>query len=692
MRSMSLPLLVAAAGLLAACGGSDTEEEERIDYASFDEAAVKQLADDGQYEKALEIIKVKDEMEISSKADFLAATDIYLSLMDGVGAEVAIEKAREAGATEGEVAIKLGRALLLQGKLEEAKNILAHSTFEGEGKFLSLLLQGDIAQQQNEEAEAQEFYIAAVQENPGDFRGHLGQALLALNAGRLDEAQENAARAAALVDADPIVSYALGAVARYQGRADEAEAHLLKAIELHETNMLAYFELIGLYIENGEREKAQQQLDKVYAIAPDNPMAQYYSALILAVEGKTKEAEYLLLRTGDFTRSFPPAARTYGHVAFELGKYSVAQPYLERSLQRAPADRPTRLMLAEVLTRRGQPAKALLHLEPLIGDDSTDIEGLLQAAAAYGAQGNLSQTRRYIERANEVARAAEGTDQQVIEQLSQRLALSRFIAGDEVGAIAELQSLFAANSADVESLALLANMQMESGDLDGAAAIAARITENDPESVIGYNLLGALEYRRRNLDGAIDYYNKALAISPDYQSALKNRGLAYLASGKFAEARDDFRLVLEKGAEDAQVHAMLGRAYLELGEGSDATTHLKQAEAVIPESAIIATDLAEAMALSGFKSSGIAQAKKAKKFAGHDKNLVQYLDDLIVKWEKEEAEARMAVEAEREKRRQEAAEKRAQMEKTKQDLIKEGSLKDEPKDDEGEEEPKDPKP
>lgn len=97
------------------------------------------------------------------------------------------------------------------------------------------------------------------------------------------------------------------------------------------------------------------------------------------------------------------------------------------------------------------------------------------------------------------------------------------------------------------------------------------------------------------------------------------------------------------------------------------------------------------MALSGFKSSGIAQAKKAKKFAGHDKNLVQYLDDLIVKWEKEEAEARMAVEAEREKRRQEAAEKRAQMEKTKQDLIKEGSLKDEPKEGEGEEEPKDPK-
>jgi len=688
MKSNSAPLLVATLCLLAACGGSDTEEKEKVDYASFDDAAIKQLADDGQYEKALEIIKAQDEMEISDKADFLAATDIYLSLMDGVGAEVAIEKAREAGASEGEVALKLGRALLLQGKLEDAKNILEHSEFVGDEVFLSLLLRGDIAQQLDNDEGAANFYRAAVEEKPVDFRGHLGLALLSLNSGQLDEARESADTAATLVEKDPIVSYALGAIARYQGRREDAEAALLQATELHQSNMLAYFELIGLYIENGEQEKAQQQLDAVYAIAPDNPMAQYYSALLLAIEGKTQEAEYLLLRAGDFTRTFPPASRTYGHVAFELGKYSVAQPYLERALQRAPADRPTRLMLAEVLTRRGQPAKALLYLEPLITEDSTDVEGLLQAAAAYGAQGNLAQTRSYIERANEVARTGEGADPQVIQQLGQRLALSRFIGGDEAGAIAELQSLFTKSDADIDSLALLANMQMESGDIEGAAATAARVVAIDAESAVGNNLLGALEYRKRNVEGAISYYNKALASSPDYQSALKNRGLAYLASGKFEEARDDFRLVLEKGAEDAQVHAMLGRAYLELGMGNDATTHLKQAEAVIPESAIIATDLAEAMAMSGFKSSGITQAKKAKKLAEHDKNLMQYLDDLIVKWQMEEAAARLAADEERDKRREEAAKKRAEMEKTKQALIKEGSLKDDPAKKESEEEEK----
>ena len=345
MKSISAPLLIAAAGLLAACGGSDEEEKEKIDYASFDDAAVKQLADEGQYQKALEIIKAQDEMEISTKADFLTATDIYLGLMDGVAAEVAIEKARDAGATKGEVALKLASALMIQTKYDEAQNVLEHSEFEGEEKFRALLLQGDLAQQNDEGENATKYYEAAIELKPDDFRGHLGLALLSLNAGRLDQAKQ---------------------YARYQGRSADAEKHLLKAVELHQRNLLAYFELIGLYIENNELEKAQQQLDAVYALDDDNPMAQYYSALILATEGNLKEAEYMLLRTGDFTRSFPPAARIYGHVAFQLGKYSAAQPYLERSLQRAPADRPTRLMLAECLTRRGQGAKALLYLEPLI--------------------------------------------------------------------------------------------------------------------------------------------------------------------------------------------------------------------------------------------------------------------------------------------------------------------------------------
>ncbi|WP_262689480.1 tetratricopeptide repeat protein [Kordiimonas aestuarii] len=676
MRFIIKPALIASFGLLAACGGSEEEEAEKIDYASFDDKAVQQLVDDGEYQKALEVIKAQDELEISDKTDFLTAADIYLNLLDGVAAEVAIEDAREAGASDGEILLKLSRALLLQQKFKKADEILNDTSFEGEEKFQALLLRGDIAQQKQDIQGARYFYRLAIEEKPEDFRGYLGMALLSLNQGQLTEANAFADEAASRVEDDPIVQYVKGAVARYERRTEDAEKHLLKAVDLHSGNMLAYFELIGMYIETGQLEKAQEQLDSVYALVPNNPMAQYFNALILAVEGKTQEAEYMLLRTGDFTRTFPPAARTYGHIAFELGKYSTAQPYLERFLSQAPADRSTRLKLAECLTRRGQSARALLYLEPLIGEGSEDIEGLLQAAAANGAQGNIVETRTYIERANEIAKAAEDMDQNLIAQLGQRLALTRFISGDEVGAIAELQALYSNAEGDAESLTLLANMQMENGDLSGAVATAKRILEVEPDSAVGNNLLGAVAYRHREIDAAMTFYNKALEQNPDYQSALKNRGLANLTANKFEAAKKDFEAVLSKGAEDAQVHAMLGRAYLELGNGKDAATHLKQAEAIIPESAIISTDLAEALTLSGLRSSGITQAQKAKRLAKADENLMQYIDDLIVKWQKEELQAQKDAEAEREKRREELAKKREEMEKARRALIEDGSLKD----------------
>ncbi|WP_417461005.1 tetratricopeptide repeat protein [Kordiimonas sp.] len=692
MTKFSQTFVLAGCVLVSACGSNPEEEEkQKVDYASFDDAAVEKMVTEGEYQQALDIIKGQVELEVADSKDFLLESEIYLTLLDGVAAEVSVEKAREAGATDEEVNLKLARAYLLQGKAAEAKEKLDDAEFEGDERYQAMLLRGDVAQEERDFEGAQSYFRKAIEENPEDFRGHLGLGLLALNQGQLAEAEAHAADAAALVEDDPIIRYVRGSVARYQGRTEDAKAHLQKAVELHNANLLAYFELISLFIEAGDTEQAQKQLDAVYALTPNSPMAQYYSALMLAIEGKPQEAEYLLLRTGDFTRAFPPAARVYGHVAFALGKYSTAQPYLERFLDRVPSDRVTRLALAECLTRRGQAKKALKYLEPLLPDNSEDLEALLQAAAAHGSMGQVADARKYIEQANTVARSGDERDEELIALIGQRLALTQFISGDNEGAIKQLRSLYADEGADVESLSLMANIQMESGDLTGAEETANRILELEPESAVGLNFLGALRFRERNTDAAIERYTAALNSNPDYQSALKNRALAYLATQQFEKAKADLMKLADAGVEDAQVHAMLGRVYLELGNGRDAANSLKRAEAIIPESAIIATDLAEAMALSGFRSSAITQANKAKKLAVRDKNLVQYLEDLIVTWQKLEAEEKLQAEADKEKKREELAKKRAEMEKARQALIEEGRLdttEDEKKEEDTDEPPK----
>ena len=328
--------------VLVSCGSEPEGTEKKPDYALFDDAAVKALFDAGDFPKVEEIIRAQYRLGISDKTDHLLQADMYILQFKGVAAEVAVGKAKEFGAEDNETALRLARAFVIQREFIRALEAIGSTVLVGNDAYDALLLRGDIHRELNDAEIARDFFITAIADQPENFKGYLGLALLELNLGNLAEAEKQAELASAYVEDDPIVRYVRGTAARYQLRTDEAIIHLSKAIELHPAHILANLELAGIYIDKDEIEKAQGHLDFVYGISPDNAMAKYYTALILATEGKTSEAEDVLLRVGDLTREFPPAARVYGHVAFKLEKFTKAAPYLKRFLDLVPADRITR--------------------------------------------------------------------------------------------------------------------------------------------------------------------------------------------------------------------------------------------------------------------------------------------------------------------------------------------------------------
>ena len=68
-----------------------------------------------------------------------------------------------------------------------------------------------------------------------------------------------------------------------------------------------------------------------------------------------------------------------------------------------------------------------------------------------------------------------------------------------------------------------------------------------------YEILDAEEYFRRGLEAqqqgkpeqAIQYYDKAIDLKPDYADAYNNRGVAYIDKGDFAQAIQDYNKVIE---------------------------------------------------------------------------------------------------------------------------------------------------
>lgn len=669
-------LLIGSMLLVAACGESEVAQEEELDVTIFDTAAVEAMLEAGNYAKALKVIKGQEEMGIADKDDFVLSAKIYNEFLDGVAAEVAVEKAREAGASVEETAIALARALLAQRRLDEASAALDAAVLKGEDAYQAILLRGDIARDQNDDEGARYFFRSAIDERPGDYSGYLGLAMLALSKGELEEADDFAKQAADQVDDDPVVRHVRGTIARYQGRMEDAVAHLRQAIELKSGFILALLELAGTYVDMGQLENARQQLDVVVAINPENPMAYYLSAQILAMEGKHEDAEYLLLRTGDLTREYPPASRVYGHVAFQLRKFSTARPYLERFLEIMPSDRLTRLALAESLSRRGEANRALVILEPLLAEGVADLEANMQAAAAHGALGNLAAARKSIERARALAISRGEEAQELTVVLTRRLALSRFVTGDREGAIAQLKQHFEDNHQDITSLNLLANMQIDSGDYDAALVSIEKLREQEPESALIPNLLGTIAYRQRNVEEALEHFNQALAQRNDYDSALKNRALAFLALQRFEEAKTDLEVLVEKAPNDGQVRGMYGRVLFELGDARRALEELKLAENALPQSAIIATDHALALSGLGYFSSAVAQGRKARRLATNDPKLQDYIGGLLAAWEQEMADRAAKEEEERLKRLEDYKKEQQELEEKRQKLLDEGSLKD----------------
>ena len=73
---------------------------------------------------------------------------------------------------------------------------------------------------------------------------------------------------------------------------------------------------------------------------------------------------------------------------------------------------------------------------------------------------------------------------------------------------------------------------------------------------------GAEAERRGKVDEAIEYYEKALALSPDFYPAHNNLGSAYLSRQNFKLAQTHFEAALKSNQNDAQAHFNLANVLL----------------------------------------------------------------------------------------------------------------------------------
>lgn len=126
-----------------------------------------------------------------------------------------------------------------------------------------------------------------------------------------------------------------------------------------------------------------------------------------------------------------------------------------------------------------------------------------------------------------------------------------------------------------------------------------------------YNDRGVAQWRRQKLELAIEDFNKAAKLYPDYAPIYNNRGNVYLALGKIKEAIADFTKAISLAPAYGAAYNNRGNAYLITGDHEAAEADFRKAVQLMPTNAVPLNGRGKAAGLLGRPYAGLRYISRA---------------------------------------------------------------------------------
>jgi len=151
------------------------------------------------------------------------------------------------------------------------------------------------------------------------------------------------------------------------------------------------------------------------------------------------------------------------------------------------------------------------------------------------------------------------------------------------------------------------------GYWDKAEQAFLRILEIDPHYAAAYSNLGVALKAQGQLDRAVDCYTRAVELQPDQAGAHNNLGNALKEQGQIGRATDCYRRAIALQPDSAEPHQNLGEALRELGQIDEAIGNCTRAIALKPDYAEAYNSLGIAFQGQGRLDEAIANYAQAVK-------------------------------------------------------------------------------
>jgi tetratricopeptide (TPR) repeat protein len=446
-----------------------------------------------------------------------------------------------------------------------------------------------------ERALALEEFVRAARSNPEDETLTLEVTRRLLPNKQSDKALELLLAASARPDASGLVFARLGLVYAQLGQIDKAIAANRTAIKRAPLELAGYQNLFLNHLQADQPEAALKVLDDAarqsgadgdFLIGVAELYASY--ALQFPTQREAIHAKGLktLGRVKDFKLRTPQQRLKLGDGFNMFGDSArAAEAYLD--VLRMAEDQPmlrhgVRLKLADVYLRINDSKRATEQLEAIVKDDPAN-------AQAYYQLGRL---------AYEADRWADSIDclrkvlvfEPDFEQAYYDLAAAQIAqgnTGDALATLSQARAKFRSNFALEYLLATANTREKNYGEAVShftAAEVIAQATDTNRLSHGFYFQVGAAFERKGDRVEAAKYFEKSLALSPDFDEALNYLGYMWAEHGENLEkARDLIARALKAEPDNAAYLDSMGWVLFKLNEPKEALKYLLKAAAASEE-------------------------------------------------------------------------------------------------------------
>uniref|UniRef100_A0A3Q0S0S4 dolichyl-phosphate-mannose--protein mannosyltransferase n=1 Tax=Amphilophus citrinellus TaxID=61819 RepID=A0A3Q0S0S4_AMPCI len=272
-------------------------------------------------------------------------------------AEIYYRKALETNPQHNRALFNLGNLLKSQGKEKEAEALLKDSIRFGPHFADAYSSLASLYAEQKRFVEANEVYLKGIENCPDSSDLHNNYGVFLVDTGQ--RAAAHYQQAVRLKPAHYVAMVNLGRLLRSSNENKEAESWYKRALQV--TRKVDILTPLGaLYYNTGRYEEALQVYKEAVALQPESTDIWLALAQVLAMAGRTKEAERMTLDIISREGSCIECYRLLSAIYSKRGNYTEALEALDRALQQNPSDLTVR---AELYFSKGNQLREMNQLD-----------------------------------------------------------------------------------------------------------------------------------------------------------------------------------------------------------------------------------------------------------------------------------------------------------------------------------------